>query len=163
MRKKSIVIALVLIIATAGIGTSFSIAVGAFKTLGPIGYNYDVRFIGISYSDNEGSYNIATGIAYIYTNNISIVSISNAYPGYIAYVDFTMANVGNDPILLDELTISGYDTDVLDIQVVDVTVGTFLLPRESTSGQLIVEVLDDAEMDTTYPFDIYIGFSGSPQ
>ena len=163
MKKKSIVIALVLIIASAGIGTSFSIAVGAFNTNGTIGYNYDVRFISISYSDNEVSYNVATGSAHIIANNISQVTISNAYPGYIAYVDFIMANVGSDPILLDELLISGYNTDALDIQVDGVVLGTFLLPRESTDGQLIIEVLDDASMDTSYPFNIYIGFSGSPQ
>jgi hypothetical protein len=163
MRKKGIVLALVFIIASAGIGTSFSIAVGALRTFGPIGYNFDVRFIDVTYSDNEGSLDIAIVTAWIYTNNITKVTITNAYPGYIAYVDFIMGNIGNGPILLDDLTVLPYNTDALDIQVDGVTVGTYLQPRESIEGQLIIEVLDGASMDSNYPFDIDFIFIGSPQ
>ena len=163
MKKKSIVLALVLIIASAGIGISFSVAVGAFRGNGPIGYNYDVCFISISVSDNEGSGEVATEVAQIITNNISQVTIANAYPGYIAYVDFTMANIGGDPVLLDDLTIWPYDTDALDIQLDDSILGTFLLPRQLIDGQLTIEVLSDASMDSDHPFTADIRFSGSPQ
>jgi hypothetical protein len=162
MKNKSIVIALILIIASAGIGTSFSIAVGAFSTNGGTDYFYDVSFLTISVSDNEAN-EVATEFAQIVTNNISQVTITNAYPGYIAYVDFTMANVGSDPVLLDDLTIWPYDTDALDIQVDGVIEGTFLLPREWIGGQLTIEVLESASMGSNYPFSIDIGFSGSPQ
>lgn len=163
MRKKSIVLALILIIASAGIGTGFSLAANGFQTNGTIAYIYGINFTAVSYSDNEIEKEVADGIATIIdTQNIQ-VTITNAYPGYIAYIDFTILNTGQDPILLDDLTIGTYNTDALYVEVIGIIEWTFLIPGETIDAQLIVEVLQDAEMGVNYPFNVDIGFAGSPQ
>jgi len=61
MKKKSIVLVLILFIASAGIGTGFSLAVNAFQTNGAIRYIYGVNFTAVSYSDNEMDKEVADG------------------------------------------------------------------------------------------------------
>ena len=163
MRKKPLFMALILIIAAAGIGTGFSLAIGTFQTNGIISYDYGVNFTDVTYYDNEIGKEVADGVATIIDSGNIEVTITNGYPGYIAYTDFTIKNTGLFPILLDDLTIGTYDTDALFVEIIGISEGTFLFPGSTIDGQLTVEILQDAEMDNNYPFTVSIGFSGSPQ
>ncbi len=159
-KKKLIVLALIIVIASAGIGTSYAIAVDAFNTNGDSEYWYDVAFTFVSTSDNEYVKDVAFVDAIIIDDNNIEVSLTNAYPGYIAYIDFTITNTGIDPIIVDAVTINPYNTVALDVQVVDVIAGTILYVNgDIIDGQVTIEVLQGAAQGTIYPVTIDIGFA----
>ena len=165
MRKKSIVLALILIIASAGVGTGFSLAVGAFRTNMTLDYFYDVEFNYISIEDNEiPEKDVAIESAYIIDNNHSQVSITNAYPGYIASVYFEIKNIGNAPVIVRPIVVGDYDANAIDVQVtLNVPGGSLLYPDQIADGELIIEVKQTADMNSHYPFHVTIHFDGLPQ
>ena len=158
-KKKLIVLAIIIVIAAAGIGTSYAIAIDAFNTNGDTDYWYDVAFTYVSTSDNEFVKDVADVDALIIDDNNIEVSLTNVYPGYIAYVDFILTNIGDDPIIVDAVTINPYDTSALDVQLINVSQGTILYVNGDTiEGQVKIEVLQDASQGTFYPVIIDIGF-----
>jgi hypothetical protein len=164
MKKKSIVLALILIIASAGVGTGFSLAVGAFRTNGELDYLYDVEFISIYVIDNEVEKDVAIESAYLIDNNHSQVSITNAYPGYVAYVYFEIENIGNDPVIVTPIVVGTYDTNAIDVQAtLNLPSGPIFFPGQVIDGELIIEVKQTADMNSYYPFEAVIHFEGSPQ
>ena len=92
----------------------FSLAMVTVMALASMGISYAnndfVFFTGCGYEDNETTKEV--GLVYAEINgagtNLSI-DILNAYPGYIAYINFTAKNTGaesNDPIMyLKSITI----------------------------------------------------------
>jgi hypothetical protein len=159
-KKKLIVFAITLVISAAGIGTSYAIAVDAFNTNGDTEYWYDVAFTSVSTFDNEKDKDVADINAMIIDDNNIEITLTNSYPGYIGYVDFIITNTGDDPIVIDVLTISPYNTDALNVLVTDIIEGTILYVNGDTiEGQLTIEVLQGASQNTIYPVIIDIGFA----
>ena len=155
--------ALILTIASAGFGTGYSIAYDKIIIDGVAIPEHGVNITANDWTDNEpiGEDYGVVGVTVIDTQSFS-VSITNAYPCYIATVDFTISNTGLKTVLLDSLTIGTYDTAALFIEVTGIEIG-FLEPGGSIVGHLTVEVLEGASMGTSYPFDITFGFLGSDQ
>lgn len=159
MNKKLAVIIISMVIAFLGMGSSY--AVDTLDTSEYAEYWYDPVFTDVSFSDNEGVLDVGLVQASIMGDGEMIdVDIFNAYPGYEAYVDFTITNVG-DPVYIVGLSFSSYDTSALSLVVDGVVPGTFLGSEESVSGRLTVTVLDGALQNMVYLFDVYVDFGDS--
>lgn len=158
MNKKLGVIVVSMLIALLGVGTSY--AVDTLNTSEYAEYWYDPIFTSVSVSDNEGVLDVGVVSAVITSDELVDVDIFNAYPGYEAYIDFTIINIG-DPVYITGLSFSDYDTSALSLSVDGIVPGTFLGSEESVSGTLTVTVLDGALQNTVYLFDVFIDFGDS--
>ena len=158
MNKKLGVIVVSMLIALLGVGTSY--AVDTLNTSEYAEYWYDPIFTSVSVSDNEGVLDVGVVSAVITSDELVNVDIFNAYPGYEAYVDFTITNTGN-PVEVVGLKFDDYDTSALSLVVSGIDLGTPLGTGESISGSLTVTVLDGALQNTMYSFNICIGFNES--
>ena len=166
MRLKLCVLLLltVIIVASAGMGISYAI------NGGNVGVGVPSRWCDVAFTsaepgdppDNEGAVDVGDVIVTLDPSGSSInVVITTAYPGYEAYVDFTITNRGNKPINVDSVSVSGsYDPDELEIVVDGVEKGAVLGVGESWGGRkATIKVLQGVEQDTLYTFTISLVFS----
>ena len=113
-----------------------------FIALASMGMSYaDDKFIElfgpVTSWDNEGVDNVGVVIAYPYQGDV-VVSVSNAYPGYEAYVTFSIIHIsdGTDPIYVDGIVIdNSYAGTEMDVVVTDwngdpIPVDTVLYPGD---------------------------------
>jgi len=142
--------------------------------LGIIGYSYscnnggmqincycncDVKFTKVTTSDNEFEKYVADVTAKINCAGDAItVCITNAYPCYRAYINYTIKNTGCKPVHFDTLTITNLNPEALEITTTNHTC-TWLSPCETVKGTTSVHVLQPAKQDWQYTFKIKIGFS----
>ena len=144
----------VIVIASAGMGVSY--ANGGVEDSDEI--VYDVAFSSVSCSDNEDSVDVGEVSAEIVDGGDSIsVSVSNAYPGYVADIDYTVVNLGDKPVTYLGVTAEEYDT-ALDIDVSSEEPGFVLGVGEEMSGTLTVTVLQLAQQGSVYSFSVDLGF-----
>ena len=142
-----------------------------FIALASMGMSYaDDKFIElfgpVTSWDNEGVDNVGVVIAYPYQGDV-VVSVSNAYPGYEAYVTFSIIYIsdGTDPIYVDGIVIDNiYAGTEMDVVVTDwngdpIPVDTVLYPGDILEAKLTVTLLDGAVQETTYSFSVDINFS----
>jgi len=156
IKRRVLVLLAVIVIASAGMGISYATNGGGIG--GVPSYYCDVAFIDVSASDNEYVKEVADVTAQIINEGSGIyVGISNAYPRYEAYIDFTITNQGNKPINVDVVA-SDYEDTALDIDVAGVEEGDVLGMEESLYGTLTVLVLQGAEQNTVYDFTVSFGF-----
>jgi len=121
--------------------------------------NCDVKFIKVLTSDNEIEKDVAAVLAKInYAGDTITVCITNAYPCYRAYINYTIKNTGCKPVHFDTLTITNNYPDVLDITTTNHTC-TWLSPCETVKGTTTVHVLQPAKQNSEYTFKIKIGFT----
>jgi hypothetical protein len=163
MRKKPIVLALILVIVSAVVGTGFSLAAGTIQTDNRVAYLEDVEFTDdFTVSDNEEiDKDVADAVAIRDPlGSFFGLTITNAYPGYEVYLDFTVKNVGNAPVgqrfpvLLYDIPNPNYDTDAFSFEISGVYEGLWLLyVGDTANGRLTVKVLQGAEEDTSYLHD----------
>jgi len=155
----------VIVIASAGMGISY--ANGDLNTSGEI--CCDVAFTSASASDNEfeegvvdpkdvGAVEVDPSGNDIYTKSL-VVYITNAYPGYKAYIDFTITNMGNKPIDVLGVVSKDYNNTALRIVVTGVVAGGVLYPSRSLDGTVTIKVRQGAKQNTLYPFTVGFGFS----
>lgn len=167
MRIKLCVVALLAVIVVASAGMGISYANGL--SIGGVPSCYcDVKFIDVTTSDNEfeageaDPKDVGTVSAQIIDCGDTITAqVGNAYPGYKAYIDFTITNLGNQPINVDGVMGKIYDEDALEITVTGVVAGTVLYAGESLQGTVTIKVLPEAEQNTQYPFTMGLGFSNT--
>ena len=169
MRIKLGVLFLVVVIAIASAGMGISYATYGDDIVGegvPSCW-CDVAFTSAEPGDppdNEGGIDVGyVGTVTLDPSGSSInIDIFNAYPGYEAYIDFTITNLGNKPINVDSVSVSGsYDPDELEILVNGVDEGTTLGVGNSWDGTVTTKVLQGAEQNTLYTFTISLVF-GNP-
>lgn len=142
--------------------------------LGTIGYSYsclnggwhinchcncDIKFTYVTTSDNE----IEKDVADVYAEktcdgNTINAYITNAYPCYRAYINYTIKNTGCKPVHFDTLTIINPNPEALEITTTNHTC-TWLSQCETVKGTTTVHVLQPAIQDWQYTFQIKIGFS----
>ena len=79
--------------------------------------------------------------------------------GYEAYVNFTVTNLGNQPIDVNGIVGHTYDETALEILVSGVEAGTVLDVGQSLGGTATIRVLQGAAQNTIYPFSVDLGFS----
>jgi len=149
--------------------------------LGIIGYSYscnnggisincycncDIKFTKVISSDNEVEKNVAAVSAQINREGDTITAcITNAYPCYRAYINYTIKNTGCKPVHFDTLTIINDYPEALEITITNHTC-TWLSQYETVKGTTTVHILQPAEQNAEYTFKIKIGFScqeGNPR
>jgi hypothetical protein len=158
MKTKIFALIVLAIIALTTIGYSYACYNGGFQI--DCYCDCDVDFIKVKTWDNEIEKDVGNVSAKI-TNcgNAIDVCITNAYPCYEAYVNFTIKNKGNRPVHIDEVKIEDYNKTALEIEMTNIIACTWINPCEKINGQLIVHTLQEAEECHTYTFKIVIKFS----
>ncbi|MEM3579744.1 MAG: hypothetical protein QXH40_05680 [Candidatus Bathyarchaeia archaeon] len=122
--------------------------------------NCDVKFTKVTTSDNEIEKNVATTTAIIEGCDADTIKvyITNGYPCYEAYINYTIKNVGSRPVHFDGLTIINPNPEALEITTTNHTC-IWLSPCEKISGLTRVHILQTAEECHTYTFKIKIGLT----
>jgi len=142
--------------------------------LGIIGYSYscnnggwhincycncDIKFTKAITSDNEIEKDVATIYAEIVNcGNTINANITNAYPCYRAYINYTIQNTGCKPVHFDSVTIINPNPEALEITTTNHTC-TWLSPYEKVSGLTTVHILQPAQQNSEYTFQIKIATS----
>lgn len=165
MRIKLGVLLLLAVIVVASAGMGISYADGGIE-LGQAPSCYcDVAFTSAEPGDppdNEFDKDVGHVAVTLDPSGSSItVDITTAYPGYEAYIDFTITNLGNQPIDVDGVVSETYDANALEIVVTGVAENTVLYAGESLEGTVTIKVLPGAEQNTPYPFTMGLGFSNT--
>jgi hypothetical protein len=126
-------------------------------------YNCDVEFTEVTTSDNEIEKEVANVYAEICDGDKINAYITNAYPCYEAYIDFTIKNKGNKPVHIDEVRIEDYDKTALEISIIDIIACTWISPGETINGQVTVHILQEAKQNWQYTFKIKIRTTCYPE
>ena len=151
----------VIVVASAGMGISYTS--NGLSIVGVPSDWCDVAFTSAAPGDppdNEDDKDVGDVTVTLDPSGNSItVDIITAYPGYEAYVDFTIANIGNKPIDVNGVVSQTYNTTALAVQVSGVEAGTVLGVGESINGNVTVRVLQGAAQNTVYQFTVGLGFS----
>jgi hypothetical protein len=120
---------------------------------------FDLAFISVVAGDNETEIDVAVANAQITPDGNTInVYISNAYPGYEAYIIYTIQNKGEIPARFDSLTIKNPNPEVLEITFTDHTY-IWLQPGQTVQGEATIHILEKAEENKQYTFQIIMGLS----
>jgi hypothetical protein len=152
----------------------FAILILAMIALSIIGYSYachnggwhincycncDVKFTQVITSDNEIEKEVADVTAQISCDGNTINAyITNAYPCYRAYINYTIKNTGCKPVHFDSVTIINDYPEALEITTTNHTC-TYLSQCETVKGTTTVHILQPAQQNSEYTFQIKIGFS----
>jgi hypothetical protein len=121
--------------------------------------NCDVKFTKVTTSDNEFEKDVATIYAKIVNcGNTINAYITNAYPCYRAYINYTIQNTGCKPVHFDSVTIINPNPEALEITTTNHTC-TWLSQCETVKGTTTVHILQPAEQNSEYEFQIKIGVS----
>jgi len=155
----------------------FTALILATIALGIIGYSYACWNGGISIDcyckcnlifksvktwDNEVEKDVATVTAYITCDKDTImVTITNAYPCYTAYINYTIQNIGNRPIQFTSVTIINDYPEALEITTTNHT-GTMLGTCQKIGGTTTVHTLQPAQQNWQYQFQIKIAAKCKP-
>ncbi|MEM2568235.1 MAG: hypothetical protein QXH20_07195 [Candidatus Bathyarchaeia archaeon] len=149
------------IIALLSIGYSYACKNGGVN-INP-NKNFDVAFISVTTSDNEAEINVATIHAQItHDQNAIDVYLMNAYPGYEAYITYTIQNIDKIPARFDSLTIKNPNPEALLITTTDHTY-TWLQPGQTVQGKTTIRILETAEENQAYTFQIIMGLSSNKE
>lgn len=126
--------------------------------------------IGYETYDNEFEAGVAdpkdvgTVSASINNGGNLIISVYNAYPGYVAYVNFTIKNVNSElSIYLDEIVIVNDNASKMNVAVTDLSnnpipLDTELLPGETMECLVTITMLPAADQDQSYLFSVDLNF-----
>jgi hypothetical protein len=146
---------LIILVAIALISIGYSYACGISINC----CNCDVKFISVKTSDNEFEKFVADVSAKINCAGDTItVCITNGYPCYRAYINYTIKNTGCKPVHFDSLTIINTYPQVLEITTTNYTC-TWLSPCDTVKGTTSVHILQPAKQNWQYSFQIKIGFT----
>ena len=154
MKKKLGILVIVLVFAFSTMGMSYA------------NNNY-AQFVQSSSWDNEVGKNVGTVSAYIDNPGNLIISLSNAYPGYEAYVSFRVQHIGvsGDPtIYLKYINITNNFPTVMNILVTDpmgdpIPINYPLGPGDTLDGLITITMKQGAEEEKLYSFNIQFDFS----
>jgi len=91
-------------------------------------------------------------------DNSVTVTIDNAYPGYTVDVYLTVKNDGSIPVKLLSSSISGVDESALSVTLTK-PANTQIDPGCTSTYTLHIEVLEDAEQDSSYSFTVTLEFA----
>jgi len=159
MKTKIFALLILAIIALTAIGYSYACLNGGIQ-INCYYYNCDVKFTKVTTWDNEIEKDVGNVSAQItYDGNTINVYITNAYPCYEAYINFTIKNKGCKPVHIDEVTVQDYNKTALEIEITNIIACTWISPCETKNGLLTVHTLQEAQECHTYTFKIVIKFS----
>jgi hypothetical protein len=158
--KKTATALILTIIALLTMGYSYACESGGIN-IKP--NNFDVAFTNVVANDNEAEMDVATILAQIAQDgNIINIYILNAYPGYEASIEYTIQNKGEIPARFDSLTIKNPNPEALKITTTDHTY-TWLQPDQTVQGRTAIQILEEAEENRQYTFQIIMGLSSKEE
>ena len=149
---------------------SFVVAVIALASMGMSYATEDyAAFIGCGFWDNEVVKDVGIVYAYIDVEGNLTISVSNAYPHYEAYVNFTIKNTAElgsgITIYVTKIDIANiYAGTIMDITVTylngnPIPVNAPIDPGEKLEGLVTITMLDGAKEGKSYSFGVDIEFS----
>lgn len=151
--KKLFATLILTMIALSTTGYSYACSNGGIH----INSNCDIEFTTVTTTDNEIEKDVANVHAQITPDGNTIQTyISNAYPCYEAYINYTIQNTGNKPTHFTNLTITNPNPEALEITTTNHTC-TWLQPSETVVGSTTIHILQEAEQNWQYTFQIKIG------
>ncbi len=86
------------------------------------------------------------------------VTITNAYPGYHAVIMLVVDNIGSIPVKLYSSSIGEYPTSALSVSL-DKPESTQIHPGDNSTYTLTVDVLQGAEENQSYSFEVTLVFA----
>jgi len=125
--------------------------------------NYEVVFTEVTWSDNEIEKDVADVWATI-TNCASKIEIyiTNAYPCYTAYVNFTIKNKGCKSVHIDEVSVENLNPTELEVMTTNLEC-IWIDPCGKVKGQVAAHLLQPAKENWSYQFEISIHLSVCPR
>jgi hypothetical protein len=158
MKTKMFALLILAIIAITTIGYSYACFNGGIQI--NCYCNCDVKFTKVTTWDNEVEKDVGKVNANITCDGNTINAyITNAYPCYEAYINFTIKNKGGKPVHIDEVKIQDYNETALEIEMTDIIACIWISPCETINGLLTVHTLQEAQECHTYTFKVVIEFS----
>jgi len=134
MKTKTLAILLTAIIALNIMGFSYAGLSGTIKTNNNSNTLKTYFILPVTYSDNEIEKDVAQVTATINIEGTEIdIFITNGYPCYETYVDFTIQNQGDKIVHIYNVTVENLNPTALDVAVTDLTCTT-LYPWDETEG-----------------------------
>lgn len=116
--------------------------------------NLNIQFTQAATSDNEKTTNAATIQAQISLDHHNInVQIQNAYPGYVGKLNYVLKNTGNIAAQFSAPTIINEHTEAIKIETTN-SQNVVLQPYQTLQGATIITVLDGAQQNQQYTFQI---------
>lgn len=114
----------------------------------------EVAFTWVDACDNEVEKDVGQIVAHIVDGGKGIVvGMTNAYPGYMAYVSFLVKNVGQVPVKITRVKIDNSHPQVLQVRINrNHLVGGVLDPGSFRTGLLSCRIKKAAAMNATYHF-----------
>jgi len=159
MKTKIFATLIFTMIALSIIGYSYACHNGGWHINCGCSCNCDVKFTYVTTSDNEFEKEVADVYAEISCDGNTInVYITNAYPCYEAYITYTIKNKGSKPAHFDSVTIINPNPEALEITTTNHTC-TYLSPCTTVQGTTTVHILQPAEQNAEYSFQIKIDLS----
>jgi len=125
-----------------------------------------MHFIGCDYEDNEAAGEDVASVGATIVNNKELeITVYNAYPGYVAEVNFTVKHTGETGGPVMYLTYIGdYSSAEMDVVVTDLDGDPIPLysnydPGDLLEGLITISVYQPAEQGHSYSFNFDLEFS----
>jgi len=162
LKSKIIIMSLIFIIASAGIGLSYAQSNGDIDCDCMADSYYPMIFTDVSVSDNEVEKFIGEISAEIDAEGKTItVDIDHAYPSYEVYIDFTIMNTGDTPATVHGLTASSYDDTAMSYSLSGFESVDTIPCGGTLDATLTITVLNTVLENSEYPFSFSFTFSGN--
>lgn len=156
MKTKVLAIIITAIIALNIISFSYAGLSGTIKTNNNSNTLKTYFVLPVTYSDNEIEKDVAQGTATISVDgNEIIITITNGYPCYEAYVNFTIQNQGEQMVHIYSVSLDNPNPTALEVTVTNLAC-TNLNPWDTAEGVVTTHILQTAQQGQTYTFKITI-------
>jgi len=156
MKPRTATVILLTFITLMSIGTAFALTNNSYACRTTCWTKCDVIFSYVNSYDNEIEKDVARICAWITTCKHTIkIRITNAYPCYEATIDYTIKNIGNLYAHIDKITINNPNPNALETHITNHEC-TYIAPCEEINGQLTLHILQQAQQNHTYEFQITI-------
>lgn len=154
MKKKLLLVFVVVIFALSSMGMGFA---GEQHT----------EFLPYTFTrDNEVGKDVGYVYAFVNQANKLNITITDAYPGYRAFVHFKIQNILEEPTMYLKSITRSYPPEielvVTDLNEVPFPYNTPLAPGQILDGMVNITILSGAAEDASYSFGVDIHFSADP-
>lgn len=143
-----------LVVAATYASWSQTLSISGTVSTGTLNANITAATTG----DNENLYNVGR-VSYTIdsTQKSATITISNAYPGYVAWVNFSIKNTGTIPIKLID-TVNNNNSDEIHVTTswTGLDSNGVLLPGQTAHLNVTTYVTNSAAQNSTYKFTVRI-------